>query len=233
LGAVVVYLLTKEITLGQGVAIILIGGFGGKRAASGVNKPLGTIGKVFTWIFLGIISLAVLVTAGNVVLYKLNDVKTIQQGEVVHYEDKKFGYAFDYPKSWKRSTDAFTQGQVTITSDKDPDSNLYFWYKDSGKVSNMDELLAFVKDDAKYGEDEQGAKTESIEPTKINGRDLVLWTSKYEDSTYSKVYYFADFQPLDDQVIYIWIAAVNTKNKTEPTEKAAVDSILNSFTFLQ
>lgn len=76
-------------------------------------------------------------------------------------------------------------------------------------------------------------KTESIEPTKVNGKDVVVWTAKYEDGTYSKVYYFADFQPLDDQVIYIWIAAVNTINKTEPTESGTVDSILNSFTFLQ
>ncbi|QQG40585.1 MAG: hypothetical protein HYV37_03380 [Candidatus Levyibacteriota bacterium] len=233
LGAVVVYLLTQEITFGQGLAITLIGGFGGKRAASGTNKPLGKIGKIVTWIFLGLVSLAVLVVVGNVVLYKLNDVKTIQQGEMVHYEDKKFGYSFDYPKSWKRSTYPFAQGQVTITSDKDTDTNLYFWYKDSGKVSNMNELLAFVKDDAKYGEDKQGAKTESIEQKTLNGKDVAVWTSKYEDGTHSKVYYFADFQPLGDQVIYIWIAAVNTKNKTEPTEKATVDLILNSFKFLQ
>ncbi len=207
--------------------------FGGKRAASGINKPLGTFSKIITWIFLGLISLAIIVVIGNVVLYRLNDVKTVEQGEMIRYEDKKFGYSFDYPKSWKRSIYPFAQGQVTITSDKDPDTNLYFWYKDSGKVSNMDELMAFVKDDAKYGEEEQGARTESIEQATLNGKDVVAWTATYEDGVYSKVYYFADFQPLDDQVIYIWVAAINSKNKAMLSEDITINSILNSFSLLE
>ncbi len=232
LGSVAVHLLTQEITIGQGLAITLIGGFGGKRAASGTSKPLGIFGKIITWIFLGVISLAVIIVISNVVLYRLSDVKTIEQGEMIRYEDKKFGYAFEYPKSWKRNTYPFAQGQVTITSDKDPDTNLYFWYKDSGKVSNMDELMAFVKDDAKYGEEEQGAKTESIEPVTLNGKDVIVWTVTYKDGAYSKVYYFADFQPLDDQVIYIWVAAINTKNKAILSGDNAINSILNSFSLV-
>ena len=46
LGSVVVYLLTKEVVIGQGLVITLIGGFGGKRAVDETTKKLGKIPEV-------------------------------------------------------------------------------------------------------------------------------------------------------------------------------------------
>lgn len=234
LGSIVVYLLTKEIVIGQGLAIMLIGGFGGKRAVDETTKKLGKIPMIIGAVVLGIFMIIVLFIVGNAAQYRFSDVKTISQEVYTTYEDKKFSYSFTYPKSWKRSTYPLAQGQTTITSDKDPKTSMFFWYKDSEPVKNVDELLTFVKDDAKYGETEQGAKTISIEKTMVNGKEVVLWTARYDDNgTYSKVYYFPDYTPVEGQLIHIWVASVNTIGKEVPDEKEEVDKTLNSFTVLE
>lgn len=233
LGTLLLYVITGEFTFDYGWAIILIAGYGGKRAADNVSKPLNKIQTVLTWIILAIISAFTLLIVGNAILYRFTEIKIIKNQELNHYEDKKFGYTFDYSNKWKISRYPLAQGYVTFTSPTDEGSNVYFWYKDSGKINNIDDLLNFVKDDAKYGEENQGAKTLLIEKTSINKQNAIVWSSTYENGIYSKVYYFADFNSDPDQAIFIWVVVVNSKNKAEPVEKEVVQAMLNSFRIIK
>jgi len=196
------------------------------------KKKIGKIRNIARYVFLGIVLLIILATAGNIVLYRSTDIKSTSQGENIHYEDKQFGYSFNYPNTWKKKTYLLGKGNVEIISDKDAGTNLSFWYKDSGKISDIDKLLAFVKDDAKYGEEKQGAKTESIEKETVNGKTVVTWSAQFPGEVHSKIYYFADFQPYSDQLIYIWTVTVSNKRQINPTDKAIIDSVLSSFTTL-
>lgn len=194
--------------------------------------------KKILYFVLGLIILVALVLVGNIVLYRLTSLKVEPQGQFTKYTDNKFGYSFIYPNSWKKSNGGATnQGYVDITSDKAELLQLQFWYKDSGKINNLDDLVNFVKDDAKYDEGQNHSQTESIEKTTLNGRDVVLWKVKVPKSDnhffYEKVYYIADFKPLSDQQIFIWTIAIATKDRTEPTDMESVNKILSSYTIFK
>lgn len=231
LGATVVYLVTKGFS-GQGVLFVLLGGFAGRRAASSGKRSSGKLLTVIGGIVLGIFTIGTLLVVGNAIVYRLRDVTTEARANYVSYTDEKFGYSFQYPNTWKKSGYPLAQGRVDIHSTKDPQTTMHFWYKDSGPVGNIDELVTFVEDDAKYGEEEQGAKTISIEKTQIDGKEVVLWTARYND-IYSKVYYFPDYTPIEGQLIHIWIAVVNTTGKDVPDEKEEVENILASYNIIE
>jgi len=238
LGSIFAYIFLKQIFILEGLIYLLGGAHGGKLALELVQKNTNIVVskpiKILFGIILGLFVLFCLFLAGNSVFYKFFDIKTVQQGQNIQYVDKKFGYSFVYPKSWKKTANPFTPGYVTITSDKDPQTSLGFWYKDSPKINTVDELKKFVEDDAKYSEENQNGKTESIEETILNGKDVVLWKTSYQESskyTYWQQYYIADYEA-QNQNIYVWIMWIATENKKEPNEKEVVTNILNSFKFI-
>ncbi len=111
------------------------------------------------------------------------------------YRDEKFGYRFVYPNSWTAKRLTFSPGYTeVIPSDKKPFS-IIFWYKDSQTIKNKADLESFVKDDAKYGESEQGIKTIKIFPQRVGDIDGFAWDYQDKDGTISRAYYIADFNP--------------------------------------
>jgi hypothetical protein len=231
LGTLILYILTKQFALGSGFAITLLGGLGGRRAGGRTSRPLGTLEKIIGILFLILTGFAIFIVVGDSIVYRINDIKTEYKGTITHYQDKKFKYSFNYPSTWKITRSLLGQGHIRITSNIDSGTSVDFWYKDSGKVKNIDELMQFVEDDAKYGEKEQGVTTDSIKKTTINENEVIVWNARDRYGNYSDVYYFADFQPSTDQMISIWTVMVNTQNMGNPETESAINSILNSYVF--
>jgi len=172
---------------------------------------------------------------GTTLIYRLFQIKTEVQGDNIKYTDLKFGYSFIYPKSWKRFNPFLGAGQVSISSSKNPEDSIIFWYKDSERVDNINQLLTFVEDDAKWAEENQGVHTEFLDKTVFNDqKEVVLWKSidgNEKEYTYYQQYYIADFGA-EDVNIWIWTINIITGNKKEPIEKALVDKIIKSYTLL-
>ena len=232
-GAIIAYLLTKQVAL-TGILYILGGAHGGKLAAENISPGTTKAFKiivVIVFVFFAIIAVPLSLKSAS---YRLFDLKSERQGQLIKYTDKRFTYSFTYPGTWKKQANAFTPGYVIVTSDKDPQTSVGFWYKDSSKINNIDELRKFVENDAKYSEENQKGQLISIDEVTLAGKRVILSTIKYvTDNGYSnfKQYYVADFNA-KDQNIYVWIVWVETKNKTSTDDPEKVKSVINSFTLL-
>ena len=99
----------------------------------------------------------------------------------------------------------------------------------------MNELEAFVKDDAAYAEKNQNTKTLKISPQQLGDLSGFAYDYQDKDGTVSRAYYVADFTPTADQNIFVWTAGV--LNKTDSLENALsntdVQAILSSFRLLE
>ncbi len=229
INGLLIYFLTGELAFGQGILLLLLSGFAGKSATEGTGKTLSRSQRNIFNIVIGIASFICIVFVSNLLLYKLTSIHVQTSNSTVHYEDKKFGYSFDYPKTWSRHTGPFSQGTVTLQSNKEPNEEVSFWYVEDVKPTNIDELMTYVKEDAKYGEENQGAKTVSILKDTIKGRNVIIWNALQNDGTKSSNYYFADFNFTSDQIINIWVISVNKINNSEDS---VVNNIINSFSIL-
>jgi hypothetical protein len=160
------------------------------------------------------------------IFYPSIHVQTFQQGGLITYSDKEFSYDFKYPATWTRDNPTALKGYVRLQPAKNSKTSVEFWYKDSKKITNYDELLAFVKDDASYAQKEQGITTISIEKSRLGIYDAVLWTSKDLQGKTLQTYYVTTPTITSDQLIFVWIANVDLEDQAY---KDQVDSILSSY----
>jgi hypothetical protein len=167
------------------------------------------------------VSIALVCLAGflfwNSYLYRVvnNEITTTNTANV--FTDTKFGYSIQFPKNWKLDRYIDAPGAIYAYNPTNEAARLLVWYKDSGPVVNQDQLLAFVEDDKKYGEEQQSIKTISLDKVDIGTHKAVKWRTLTSDSNgpyYVDAYYFYVPNP-NPQTQAIWVWFVSAMAKTE------------------
>ena len=227
-GALTLYLLSNELAF-DGIFYMLICGLGAKTAFKNQNLKINRVLKILFFGMLLIFVILISLFTINSIINKSSIQNTLTQNGLQVYEDKKFGYSFSYPKEWKIKHYPLAPGYVEIISNKDPNTLIYFWYKDSEPIKNRTDFKNFIQSEIQYGESVQKIKTTSTEEIEVNNIKAIVWTS-YDpsDGSYVKSYYFPDYEPTDGQNIHVWVAGVITKGKDMPNENEIVNNILNS-----
>ncbi len=151
------------------------------------------------------------------------------------YRDEKFGYSFVYPNTWTIERVALTPGFVQIKPPTGKQYSLYFWYKDSKIIKDMNELEMFVKDDAAYAENEQGYKIIKIFPERLGNLNGFAYDWVDKNGKIGRLYYVADFSPTADQNIFVWtVGLLSESNSLEATlADKDVQNILGSYKLLE
>ncbi|MEK7106376.1 MAG: PsbP-related protein, partial [Patescibacteria group bacterium] len=118
--------------------------------------------KILIGIGIVVVAIFIALMVVNISSYRSQDIKTETQGIYTVYKDEKFGYSFKYPANWTKTNGApVNQGYVDVTT-PDKVTQIQFWYKDSGKLSSLNDLKKFVENDVKYAEENGGFKTVSL-----------------------------------------------------------------------
>ena len=190
--------------------------------------------KILIGIGIVVVAIFIALMVVNISSYRSQDIKTETQGIYTVYKDEKFGYSFKYPANWTKTNGApVNQGYVDVTT-PDKVTQIQFWYKDSGKLSSLNDLKKFVENDVKYAEENGGFKTVSLSIEELNGEKVVVLagvTPQGEDKFYHKQYYIADLNPTSDQYIFVWNINIVSKNSEEPSNTKEIDKILQSVKF--
>lgn len=181
-----------------------------------------------------LVILFIALIASNILSYRSQDIKTQSKDNYTFYEDKKFGYSFEYPSNWiKTNGSPMDQGYVDITT-PDKLTQVQFWYKDSKKLNSINDLKKFAEDDAKFSVEQQNFEITSLDTTSLNGDDVAVLkgiTLQGKDKFYHTQYYIADLNPTQDQNIFVWNINIVSKNIEDPSNKKGIDKILQSVKF--
>jgi hypothetical protein len=195
------------------------------------NKKSSKTKRIISIILLFISIIGFLIFLGLTIIqtfYQTSQIKyqAIDDGKTIKYEDHKFGYEFYYPSNWKKNSNSDYPGYVEIVSNSNPQTTIAFWYKDSKKIINVNELYNFVAEDAKYDNEHNNSKTSSID--KMKDINAVLWKFINSEGNNYEQYYFFDPSIIESN-IYVWTLGIISKTGQTLKDKEDAQSVLNSY----
>ncbi len=148
------------------------------------------------------------------------------------FTDSKFSYSIEFPKGWEIERYAVAAGAIEGFDPANESTRVLVWYKDSEQITDQDQLLAFVEEDRKYGEEEQKLKTITLGKADVGEYKVVKWRSLDPAGLYNDTYYFYDPAPdLQTQVLWVWIVSITAKTEEELSTPVA-RSTLKTFRIL-
>ncbi|MDO8611171.1 MAG: hypothetical protein Q7R95_11650 [bacterium] len=195
-----------------------------------MKKAILTLGAII----FGLLVFTILYIFGPDIYYKSFQIKIESVGNETKYIDEKYGYSFIYPNSWQKADYTTDLEAVSITSDKDSQTLVGFFVKHDANINNFDDLMRFVKEDIEYEEENNSdSETLSVEKTKLNNYDAILWKFKRgsnKEYVFNQQYYILDLS--NNKKSFIRCLTISTDNKMDFGDKDGVNNILNSYTLL-